>query len=224
VRIANRIIADAQEIKQILSSRHRHVQPCSVIPYGAYVIEDIPDTAIIQEWNLYPYKYYLIVCRLEPENHVLEILNGFASSKSTCYLIVVGDDRADTAYVQQLRAVNDKRIHFIGTVYNQDNLRSLRYYCRAYFHGHSVGGTNPSLLEALGSGNIVIAHDNLFNREVAGDLGLYFKTAGEIPSLLTEVENMDRGDMSAKARHLVMSRYNWEVITDMYERILMNHE
>jgi hypothetical protein len=92
---------------------------------------------------------------------VLEILRGFASSESTCHLIVVGDDRADTAYVQQLRAVNDKRIHFIGTVYNQDNLRSLRYYCRAYFHGHSVGGTNPSLLEALGCGNMVIAHDNM---------------------------------------------------------------
>lgn len=223
VRIANRIIADAEGIKQFLQDRHKHISPCSVIPYGANVVDSAPDISLFSGLNLQPNQYYLIVCRLEPENYVLEIIKGFAAAESKLPLVVVGNNKTDTPYIKMLKAVNDRHIMFIGVVYDKAKLWALRYYCKAYFHGHSVGGTNPSLLEALGCGNIVIAHDNLFNREVVGESGLYFKTADEIPSLISLVENMDdkqRADVSNKARQIIKERYNWDIVTDMYLKTL----
>ena len=225
--IPDRLIADAEGIRQFLHGRHKHMPACNVIPYGAPVIENLQSMDMLTEWNLQPYKYYLVVCRLEPENHLVEIVEGFTASKSTFPLIVVGDHQINTAYVHRLKNVSDRRIQFIGTVYDRNKLQSLRYYCKAYFHGHSVGGTNPSLLEALGCGNIVIAHDNLFNREVAGDLEMYFRGADEIPSLVAVVENMNEGqrsDLSTKARERINSRYNWDIVTGMYQKILKDDE
>lgn len=222
VRIANRIIADAEGIRQFLQDRHKHISPCNVIPYGANVIDSAPDISLLAGLNLQPKQYYLIVCRLEPENHVLEIIEGFLSSKNQCVLTVVGDDKADTAYLRQLKSVRANNVRFVGPIYD-DKLRTLRYYCRAYFHGHSVGGTNPSLLEALGCGNIVIAHDNLFNREVVGDSGLYFKTSGEIPYHINKVENLSkeqRIEISVGARRRIKERYDWNAVAAAYQKIL----
>jgi glycosyltransferase involved in cell wall biosynthesis len=103
------------------------------------------------------------VCRFEPENHVREIIEGFLASKSRASLVLVGDHTRDNPYIQSLLRHQDGRILFAGPIYDKSRIQALRFFCRAYLHGHSVGGTNPSLLEAMGCSSVVIAHDNPFN-------------------------------------------------------------
>jgi glycosyltransferase involved in cell wall biosynthesis len=207
-----------------LAARYRYMPTCSVISYGAQIISLPPPTNILAEWNLYTDSYYLVVCRLEPENHVLEIVRGYAAAGSALPLIIVGHQQSNTSYVAQLLAIQDARIHFIGTVYDQIKLRALRYHCRAYFHGHSVGGTNPSLLEALGCGNTVIAHDNPFNREVARDSARYFVAEADVSTLVEQMEGdeLSRDAMRNQAREIIASRYTWEKVTEDYLRLLID--
>jgi glycosyltransferase involved in cell wall biosynthesis len=219
---ANRIIADAEGVRGHLAGRHRWLPPCTVIPYGSPVIECAPDAALIAEWDLHVDQYYIVVCRLEPENHVFEVVRGFAAANPYYPLIVVGDHLEKKRYVQQLVAMRDERIRFIGTVYDRDKLQALRYHARAYFHGHSVGGTNPSLLEAMGCGNAIVAHDNMFNREVAGDEAMYFSASEDLPKLIRALESDEerRGVMREAARKRVASRYSWEQVCDRYIELL----
>ena len=223
VKIPDRIIADAEGIREHLQSRHRTMRPCTVIPYGAPVLEKAPDTEQLNEWGLVHDHYHLIVCRLEPENMVSEVLHGFVRSESNFPLIIVGDDTSETEYVRGLKSMRSDRIRFIGTVYDGAKLLALRFHARSYFHGHRVGGTNPSLLEAMGCGNIVIAHDNVFNREVAADAALYFRSAEDIPGILSSVESLSsdrRHAMKTAARDRVRKFYAWEDITSRYENLL----
>lgn len=223
MRAPSRVIADAEGIRDILESRYRRRPPISVIPYGAHLSEIPPDHGPLAEWGLTPGAYYLVVCRLEPENHVLEILRGYAQSRTGLPLIIVGDHEADTPYVRKLNGMDDARIRFIGTVYDQNMLGTLRYYCRAYFHGHSVGGTNPSLLEAMGCGNAIIAHDNPFNREVAGSCALYFKSESDIPVLLDEMASWGsetRQSVSSAARQRIRECYSWDSIVERYRKLM----
>ena len=219
---ANRIIADAEGVRGHLAGRHRWLPPCTVIPYGSPVIECAPDAALIAEWDLHVDQYYIVVCRLEPENHVFEVVRGFAAANPYYPLIVVGDHLEKKRYVQQLVAMRDERIRFIGTVYDRDKLQALRYHARAYFHGHSVGGTNPSLLEAMGCGNAILAHDNVFNREVAGDAAEYFSVSKDLPRLIQALEsdNGRRQAMRAAARRRIASHYSWEQVCDRYIELL----
>lgn len=222
VRAANRVIADARAIAAHLERRHGALPACSVIPYGCEIVSTPPDPAPLQMWGLKADRYFLVVCRLEPENHVLEILEAFRRSHSARHLVVVGNDRASTPYVQQLLTVRDPRIRMIGTVYDAPVLSALRSGAFAYLHGHSVGGTNPSLLEAMGCGNLVLAHDNPFNRETLGDEGLYFRTtvdlAATIDALESGPEDLDR--RRAGARERARTFYNWNGIIEQYATLL----
>lgn len=223
MRFANRIIADAEGIKAFLYERHRVDTPCAMIAYGTQIIDQVPSTVILDERRLKPYHYYLVVCRLEPENHVQEVVEGYSRSGSSLPLVVVGDHRKPTAYVRRLLEWKSDRVQFYGAIYDRDRLAELRYYCTAYLHGHSVGGTNPSLLEALGCGNIVIAHDNPFNREVAGDAATYFNNSDEIPAIIGRLETMNdaqRTSAAARARKRIQDHYTWERITDAYIALL----
>jgi glycosyltransferase involved in cell wall biosynthesis len=163
-RFSRRLVADAEGIAQHLREAYRVGHKTLMIPYGAYEVDGAPDACLIEEYGVEPGEYYLVVCRLEPENHVREIVNGFVASSSPRKLIVVGDHEADTGYIKTLLDNANERVSFVGTIFDPPRLIALRWYCRAYFHGHSVGGTNPSLLEAMACRNHTIAHDNVFNR------------------------------------------------------------
>ncbi|HMV11573.1 MAG TPA: DUF1972 domain-containing protein [Nitrosomonas sp.] len=217
----NRLIADAYAIQDHIKKHYPYSPPISVIPYGAPEVLQA-DSSPLAEWDLATDRYYLLVCRLEPENHVLEILQGYTASNSNLPLVVLGNHRTGTHYVKQLLAITDARIRMLGTVYDSAKLQALRFYARAYFHGHSVGGTNPSLLEALGCGNAVIAHNNVFNREVADNAALYFSTATEIPNLVEKIDTDEtlRAAMRLNARNIVSQRYTWKLVTDAYMALL----
>jgi glycosyltransferase involved in cell wall biosynthesis len=219
---ANRIIADAEAIAESLADRHGRVRACTVIRYGCDVIEEPPPAPPLSEWNLSPESYYLVVCRFEPENHVLEILRAFQQSHSNRRLVVVGDHLAKTGYVEQLRAVRDPRIRMIGTVYDQVKLTCLRYHSFAYLHGHSVGGTNPSLLEAMGCGNLIFAHDNPFNRETLGPCGYYFANVSELTKAIdfAEQEDTERARLREACRTCARAEYRWPDVISKYVALL----
>ena len=221
-RFASRLIADSGAIADSLSSRHGRLRACSVIAYGCDVIHAAPDVELLSAWNLAPAGYYLVVCRLEPENHIMEILRAFQLSNSKKKLVVVGDHLAGTRYVEQLRGVQDSRIRLIGTVYDHAKLASLRYHSFAYFHGHSVGGTNPSLLEAMGCGNLIVAHDNPFNRETLATSALFFEGVEDLKEIVERIEscNFDAPKMRLETRQRAADHYSWPAIIEQYTDLL----
>jgi glycosyltransferase involved in cell wall biosynthesis len=219
---ANRIIADAKAIYLNLKNRYFRLPPCSVIPYGATVVEGMPDADVLSRFGLDVYGYFIIVCRLEPENHVEEILAGYLRSGSRCPLVIIGNVDSQTPYVRRLVGCASDSVRFLGTIYDKSILVPLRYYSKIYFHGHSVGGTNPSLLEAMACSNAIIAHDNPFNKEVSECSALYFSNSSELSHQIERLEN-DRVTWSAlrdSARERVRSKYNWDLMVDEYVKII----
>lgn len=218
---ANHLIADAQGIKDHLLRRHKKMPPCSVIPYGAPVLEEA-DCTLLKEFDVEAEGYYILVARLEPENHILEILEGYKDSISSFPLIVIGNISPSTPYIERLKSISDPRIRMIGGVYVEAKLQSLRFFSKAYFHGHSVGGTNPSLIEAMGCGNMIIAHDNVFNKEVLGNSGFYFSRADDIPNLISTLESKphDIKKYSDAVRNRVETIYNWDIVSDQYIELI----
>jgi glycosyltransferase involved in cell wall biosynthesis len=165
-----------------------------------------------------PSSYYLVVCRFEPENHIQEIIEGFLDSNTQARLVLVGDHTRKSEYVQSLARYKSDRLLFTGPVYEVSKIQALRYFCRAYLHGHGVGGTNPSLLEAMGCGNVVIANDNPFNREVLGGSGLFFSTPREVSACIDSVDShrADIAGMKVNVVERVKEFYTWDRITDYY--------
>ena len=214
------MIADAEGIRRHLRESYGESNTIAMIPYGAELIEIPPDSKYLTSLGLSPKNYYLVVCRLEPENHIREIIEGFNLADTHRELVIVGDIDTDTPYVRELKQLTGSQVRFIGTCYEKPKLRALRYYAYAYFHGHSVGGTNPSLLEAMGCANAVIAHDNRFNREVAADCAKYFTSPAEIPQIVSSLESgPDLETMRAIAKERIRTIYSWERITDLYEEL-----
>lgn len=222
VASSNRVIADSEAIARYLHARYGRLAVTSTIAYGAHPLDAPPSDAPLREWGLSSGAYYLIVCRLEPENHVRELVEGYEASRAERPLVVLGSVERPTPYVRELLAHRGEKVRFIGTVFDPPRLTALRYHARAYLHGHSVGGTNPSLLEAMACENLVLAHDNPFNREVLGDAGLYFGTSAEVADQLARVE---RGDVDvararSRARQIIRERYTWPIIARQYQDLL----
>lgn len=215
---ASRLIADAEGISGHLNGRYQLHPPISTIAYGAELVEAAPDPGCLTRFDVAPSGYYLVVCRLEPENHVLEIIDGYLDSETDRPLLIVGGHEGEHPYLKALRSRASDKVRFIGTIYDPLLLRALRFHCYGYFHGHSVGGTNPSLLEALGCGNPVLAHDNLFNREVAADAGLYFTDEDAVPGLVDRLERESglRECLCDNAYRRIREAYTWDRIAEQY--------
>lgn len=221
MRMPDRIIADAAAIKANLQSRYRKLPPCDVIPYGCEIVSSARAEEL-KGFGLEPGSYYLVVCRFEPENHIQEIIEGFFESHTQTRLVLVGDHTRKSEYVQSLVRHKSERLLFTGPVYEASRIQALRYFCRAYLHGHGVGGTNPSLLEAMGSGNVVIANDNPFNREVLGCSGFFFSTPKEVSACIDSVESgkADIAGMKVNVVERVKEFYTWDRITDYYCKVI----
>ncbi|WP_050812504.1 DUF1972 domain-containing protein [Acidovorax radicis] len=223
-RVATRLIADAEAIAQRFRQTYPKGAPSSFIAYGAELVQDQDaDPSLLSVWGLQAHRYMLVVARPEPENHILEIIQGYGMHGGDWPLVIVGDVSGATAYQQQLRQQASERVRFVGGIYDAGQLASLRVHAACYLHGHSVGGTNPSLLEALACGNWVIAHDNPFNREVARDAADYFETPEQLARCLDLVVDQSEAMLpqrSQRARDIVAEHYTWDGITDAYEALM----
>ena len=218
VKHADALIADARGIADYYASQYR--ADTELLSYGARIIDD-PSTGRLAELGLRPGSFHLVVARFEPENHVDVIVEGYARSASVLPLIVVGSAPYSAAHTTRIReiAAADDRIRLLGGVYDQQLLDELYGNAASYLHGHSVGGTNPSLLRAMGAGAHVIAWNVGFNREVAGEVATYFSDAGEVAVQLAAAEaqpdvTFARG---ARLRERARKLYDWDQVTDGYE-------
>jgi glycosyltransferase involved in cell wall biosynthesis len=218
IRTADALIADAQGIADYYT--HQFGVETTLLTYGAPILRDVATDAL-DGLELVPNGYHLVVARMEPENHVDMIVEGYRLSGATDPLVVVGSapyGSEYTALVHQL-AGHDDRIRFLGGVYDQDVLDQLYAHALTYLHGHSVGGTNPSLLRAMGAGTAVIAYDVAFNREVLGADGEYFtdpESAG-VRMLAAEQQPADAAAAGASLRERAAAKYDWDTVAAGYE-------
>ena len=187
------------------------------IAYGAEKME-LPSLVVLEEYNLKKYKYDIIIARLEPENNIEMILEGFMNSNMDRDLIVIGS--LETSFGKYIsKKYNDSRIKYLGFVSGIDNLNSLRYFSNLYFHGHSVGGTNPSLLEAMASGALVCAHENIFNQSILENDGYYFTDSKNISDLINNNTKDLDSQMLKNNYEKIKKLYSWDKIIDKYNSV-----
>jgi len=210
------LISDNPEIAAYLKKTYNRDSFC--IAYGCNRFTS-PDRNALIPLKIKSDRYGLLIARMEPENNIEMALEGFAASDWDGELLVVGD--TGTGYGGKMKALkaDDKRIRFTGAVYDQDLLNNLRYYSSFYLHGHSVGGTNPSLLEAMACGCLILMHGNNFNKSVTGGNAHSFVTANELTGLLNnwDMTNSKHEMFRDGNYNLVSENYNWKVISEKYE-------
>ncbi|MCA0396391.1 MAG: DUF1972 domain-containing protein [Bacteroidetes bacterium] len=218
VKHADYLIADSIGIQKHIRERfNRHA---IYIPYGAIPFSK-PDINALKSFGLLPSSYNLLIARMEPENSIDVILEGMVKSKAQTQFLVIG--RTDNKYGQYIynKYAHDKRVRFLGGIFNYQLLNTIRFYARLYFHGHTVGGTNPSLLEAMACQSMIAAHRNIFNSSILDDDAFYFDNAEEVAALLdsdfvgTEYEKSCTENNLQKIREI----YSWEIINNKYDHL-----
>jgi glycosyltransferase involved in cell wall biosynthesis len=202
------LIADSKAIETYLLEKYE--LPVRYISYGA----DIPERAdleLLEEWGLEADGYDLVVARMEPENQIEAIIR---ANKEDLPLLLVGN--ADDGFGKKMwHRYGGEKIRFIGGVYDKRKLAALRAGSRYYFHGHSVGGTNPSLLEAMAAGCRIIAHDNVYNRDVLEDNALYFQRETDLMGLDPETHDWDNSVRNNLEK--IKAHFNWDRVVDALE-------
>ncbi|MGI8418570.1 MAG: DUF1972 domain-containing protein [Nakamurella sp.] len=214
---SNALIADASGIADYY--RDKFDAATDLIAYGAPDIADIGSDRLAR-LGLEKGRFHLVVARFEPENHVLEIVQGYVRSAAALPLVVVGSAPYAGQYTAAIGAAADERVRLLGGIWDAELLDQLYAGARTYLHGHSVGGTNPSLLRAIGAGAATTAFDVVFNREVLGDAGRYFATPEELTELVeqSEVDDTDVRLRKSAARQRARA-YDWDEVADRYEEL-----
>lgn len=221
--VGNHLVADHPEIKNHLKC-FTSDQKVTVIPYCANII-DSANSDVLEQYGLKPNKYAIIIARPEPENSILEAVRAFSKKKRAMTLVVLGKYTPEKNKYHQLviNAASDE-VKFVGAIYDPQIVQALRFYARLYIHGHTVGGTNPSLVEALGAKSAVLAHDNRFNRWVAGESSRYFSSEDEcarkLDLLLTDDDLILK--MKAGSDEQIRNNFTWQKIHSSYENLLLN--
>ena len=219
VHFSDQLIADSKGIQSYLKEKYN--RDSVYIPYGANVF-NAPDKTVLKEYNLNPYEYDMLVARLEPENSVEVILDGFTDTNVNRDFLVIGNTK--TALGKKLvDKYHDNRIKFVGYVNEIEKLDSLRYFSNLYFHGHTVGGTNPSLLEAMASNAFICAQDNIFNKAILGEDAVYFSSADEVCAIVESTLKKENGKSLLSNKEKVSKIYAWETIISQYEVFLKDN-
>jgi hypothetical protein len=218
--LGNHLVADHPEIARHLETRVAK-DKITTIAYGARRVVDIGDAAV-RRYGLEPGRYLTLIARAEPENSLFEMVQGFSMRRRGVRLVVLGNYDANYPYHTAVKAAASEEVMFLGAIYDKPVLEALRYHSLAYLHGHQVGGTNPSLVEALGAGNAVIARDNCFNRWVAGSGARYFSSAADVCTVLDEIVASPDSIAQMKAASVMRfdSGLTWEPILLQYEGLL----
>jgi glycosyltransferase involved in cell wall biosynthesis len=215
---ANHLISDSIEIKKYLLSQYQ--KDSTYIPYGAHVFSE-GDASLLKALNLQPRQYFLLVARLEPENNIKMVVEGVLRSRQTGPLVIVGNPTTPLGKKLQ-RKYSDDKIQLVGAIYDQVLLNNLRFFSRLYFHGHSVGGTNPSLLEAMACGCRIVAHDNIFNRSTLHNAADYFSTTEQVAEILNRSYDIATAEKRREANlQRIQSVYSWSSVIDEYEKLML---
>ena len=207
------LISDNKGIQDYIKQKYN--KDSVMIPYGADKVN--PTKELLTKYNVKIEEYFLLIARLEPENNIEMILDGFLISESPISFLVVGN--TETSYGKYLQ---DKYIQgnivFLGSVFNKEHLDSLRKFAKVYFHGHSVGGTNPALLEAMAAQAFIFAHNNVFNRDVLEDNAFYFNNSNEVQQLLNCLKDIEKSKKEKISNNSIKidNDYSHQNITNQY--------
>jgi glycosyltransferase involved in cell wall biosynthesis len=220
VRWADELIADSTGIQDYYQEQYR--TSTRLLTYGAPILAE-DGAHRLAELDLTPQGYHLVVARLEPENHVDLILEAYRASTAALPVVVVGSVPYPSEHERRVRelAEADPRIRLLGGVWDQDLLNALYAGSATYLHGHSVGGTNPSLLRAMGAGASTLAFDVSFNHDVLGPSGRFFADAPSLTRLI-EAAEAEPGQTRARgeaARQRAAVRYRWDDVATGYEQL-----
>lgn len=231
VKHADLLVCDSKNIEQYIQEDYKQYQPkTTYIAYGTDTIPSILKAEDAKVRNWYQEKgvsengYYLVVGRFVPENNYEAMIREFIKSKSKKDFVLITNVEQNKFYDQLLRDTGfdkDPRVKFVGTVYDQELLKYIRENAFAYLHGHEVGGTNPSLLEALASTKLNLLLDVGFNREVGEDGAIYWKK-DELARVIEEVEGFDQvviADLDFKSSQRIITAFTWEKIVSDYEEV-----
>ncbi|PCS00115.1 beta 1-4 rhamnosyltransferase Cps2T [Lactococcus fujiensis] len=224
VEHADLIISDNQGILDYLKSEYGSVKS-DVIAYGTEQVEsDLTESETLVKYKVSD--YFLIVGRFVPENNYETLISGFMASRSRRDLVIITNYEGNTFYDtlrEKTHFDQDPRVKFVGTVYDQNELRFIRENAFAYLHGHEVGGTNPGLLEAMWSTPVNLVLDVNFNRQSAADSVLYF----DKDKITAQLENLsvltveEKALLHRKAQALIQEKYTWEHICEQYESLFL---
>ena len=214
------VVTDAREMQRIYLDEFR--TPSVSIAYGAN-IEKSQNPEVVCQYGLEPGQYYLVASRLVPENNADLIVRAFEKLRTSRKLAIAGNANYRSEFVDRLKETKDARITFLGHVGSADHVKELHCNAYGYIHGHSLGGTNPALLKALGYGNCVLALGTAFNKEVLQDYGILFDDANDLAEKLRCIE--DHPEIAKKYRlhapERIRQAYTWEKITDQYEELFL---
>ena len=233
VKHADLLICDSKNIERYIKDDYKKYNPKTIfIAYGADVekskIRD--DDEKLKQWykekNVGPFNYYLVVGRFVPENNYETMITEFMNSNSKKDFVLITNIEKNKFY-QDLKEKThfdeDNRIKFVGTVYDQEMLKKIREQAYGYIHGHEVGGTNPSLLEALATTKLNLLLDVGFNKEVGEDGAIYWnKEKNSLSNLINQLEKIEEKEITQieqKAKERISSQYSWDKIIKDYEEV-----
>ena len=220
VKHSHYLIADNMGIQDYY--KEKYGKESKFLAYGA-TIHDHYNVDYLKEYGLTANDYFIIVARLEPENNIYMAIDGYLASEQYGKkpLVVVG--KTNTPYGKKLVAKygNNPNIKFVGGIYDFDKLNSVRHFSYAYFHGHSVGGTNPSLLEAMASECFILSHNNVFNHSVLRDNAIYYQSTEDVTKLLNDIDRVVykyKSDFISGNLDVIRNEYSWEKLIDEHEK------
>lgn len=231
VKHSDKIISDSKAIKNYIDNKYQKFNKDSVfIPYGAYLeknsLQNDNVNKLFKKYKIKVNNYYLIVGRFVPENNYELIIKEFMKSETKKDLIIISNVENNKFYKylkEKTNFLNDKRIKFIGSVYDKETLKYIRVNAFAYIHGHSAGGTNPSLLEALATTKVNILFNAIYNVEVGMTSSLYFsKINDDLKNMIEKVDKFNeetRDKYGKMAKDRIKSEYTWDIIVDKYKKI-----
>lgn len=214
IKRSDLLIADSEIICAHILDTYK--MSATYIPYGADVLTN-PNAESLMPFGVIPQCYYLLIARIQSDNHIEEIIKGVSQSETSLPLLIIGN--TNNRHGKRLRKeYSSEQIRFLGAIYNKEILDQLRYHTAIYFHGHSVGGTNPSLLEAMASSAPICAHDNPFNRSVLGLDAFYFNDSKEIVKLLNLPSDQSVSGIFIKNNiRKIEAKYTWKSVITSYE-------
>jgi glycosyltransferase involved in cell wall biosynthesis len=219
VKSSNYLVSDSIGIQKYIQEKYKKTS--TYIAYGAHQFKN-PNATILKNYAVEIENYNLIIARLEPENNIETILDGIVLSNDKKPFLVIGNHQTKFGNYLKEKFKNYQSIKFVGAVYNHEHLDNLRWFSNFYFHGHSVGGTNPSLLEAMASKTLIIAHKNDFNKAILGENAYYFSNAEEVKILTLKIKKNDNLHLIQNNFDAIESEFNWDKINDKYLQLFKN--
>jgi len=218
VKKSDHLVSDSIGIENYLKKKYD--VESTYIPYGSHLFND-ENRSVLDKYLIKPYKYNMLIARLEPENSIEIILDGVVQAADNVQFLVIGKHETKFGEYLKNKFKDNANIKFIGGVYDINALNNLRHFSNLYFHGHTVGGTNPSLLEAMASNALICANNNEFNSAILGDDAFYFSTVDDVAKILTSVLYENHGDKVKNNREKITELYTWEKIVDQYEELFL---